>query len=377
MIISINNTIQATQIFLVLFVLGLALTLRKKTAAGIFSVALTQELKGFAILAVVFSHIGYYLASDHRFLFPLSVAAGVGVNLFLFLSGYGLVASALSKPLSVMQFYQRRLLKLYGPLWLTVLLFLGLDFLVIGKTYDLGYISQALLGFFPRADVSLDLNSPLWYITLIIFYYLLFPWVFSRKYPWLSAIVLYLAGYFLVRWNPALLGQVMRLYRVHILAFPLGVFIGSVAFKYKGSLLEARVKQIWQKGEQLKFLKQAGYWLLTVFLLWLFGYTAYYSHVGDVRWLEEATSLLTGGAIVVLFMIKKFESRLLYWFGLYAYEIYLLHWPIMSRFDLFYRFTPSWLATIFYLAFFLGIGWITQWLADRISAMIFRSSSVA
>ena len=230
--IQITNTIQSTYIFISILIIGIILTFRKKTAGGL-SINLTQELKGFAILTIVFAHIGYYLVSDNNFLFPLTIAAGVGVNLFLFLSGYGLVASTLSKNISILQFYRRRLPKLYVPMWLTVLFFLILDFFVLAKTYSLASIGQTLLGFFPRADLFLDINSPLWYFTFIIFYYLLFPLVFYRKQPWLSGIFLFIVSYIVVLWNPAFLSKVIHLYKLHIIAFPLGVFIAGLVFKYK------------------------------------------------------------------------------------------------------------------------------------------------
>lgn len=358
--ISISNGALSTQIFLAIFALALVATIRKKKTANEFSHDLTQEIKGFAILAIIFSHIGYFLVSDHQFLFPLSIAAGVGVNLFLFLSGYGLTLSALAKPLSILEFYRHRLPKLYVPLWVTLFVFLGLDFFVLGRVYGFGTLSKMFLGFFPRADLALDINSPLWYFTLIIFYYLLFPLVFLRKYPWVSALILYGAGYFLILWNPAVLEPVMRLYRVHILAFPLGVLVGALLHTYTRSTYPERVKYIWQSVERLKFLKRVLYWVSVGFLLWLIGYTAYRSHVGDTPWLEEATSLLTSLGVIVLFLISKLESRLLTWFGVYSFEIYLLHWPVLSRFDFLYRFTPAWLATIAYLAFFLTTGLVLQ-----------------
>jgi peptidoglycan/LPS O-acetylase OafA/YrhL len=369
MITSINNPVQATQIFLVLLVLVLIITLRKRKSFEGLSVNLTQELKGFAILAIVFSHISYSLFNENKFLFPLNIAAGVGVNLFLFLSGYGLVMSALKKPLPVFQFYKRRLLKLYPPFWLTIILFLGLDFFILSRTYSLSYIGQALIGFFSRADITMDLNSPLWYFTIIVFYYFLFPLVFWRKQPWISAIILYLIGYLIIRENPDSIWRVIHLYKLHILAFPLGVLIGSLVFNYKGSWLEIQVNNIWPKITRLKFINIAIYCVFIAFLSWLVGYTAYFSHVGDKRWIEETVSLVTGGALILLFLIKKIESRLLYWFGFFSYEVYLLHWPILSRFDIFYFWLPAWMATILYLVFFLGISWSMRWLISKIKIL--------
>src|SRR3990167_8339061 len=77
---------------------------RGKNTGGVLGRESTLALKGFAILAVIFSHIGYFLVADHRFLFPLSTFGGVGVDLFLLLSGFGLTMSALSKDMSIRDF---------------------------------------------------------------------------------------------------------------------------------------------------------------------------------------------------------------------------------------------------------------------------------
>lgn len=352
--IQISNSTQSTYIFISILIIGIILTFRKKGTEGL-SINLTQELKGFAILTIVFAHIGYYLVSDTQFLFPLTIAAGVGVNLFLFLSGYGLATSAVSKNISIWQFYRHRLPKLYVPMWLTVLFFLILDFFVLSKTYNPVSIGQSFLGLFPRADLFLDINSPLWYFTFIIFYYLLFPIVFYRKQPWLSGIFLFIVSYLVILWNPTFLNQVIHLYKLHVIAFPLGVFIAGIVFKYKDNL-----KEILEKTEYLKTFKKIMYWCFIGLLIWIISYTAYHSNIGKSYWLEQTTSLITCGAIIILFLISKFENRLLYLLGIYSYEIYLIHWPIMSRFDIFYRFLPAWLATLAYLGLFITISWFIQ-----------------
>jgi peptidoglycan/LPS O-acetylase OafA/YrhL len=366
MTISLDNVIIATRIFTAIFVIVLLLSFRKKKELGVFSLAVTQELKGLAILAIIFGHVGYFLAVDHRFLFPLSIAAGVGVNLFLFLSGYGLTMSALVKNLSPWQFYRRRLGKLYQPLWLVLLLFLGLDLVLTGKTYSLIYIFRSFLGFFPRADLFTDINSPLWYLSLIIAYYLLFPLIFWRKFPYLSAVILYLAGFFLIRYEPVFLEPVLRLYRVHILAFPLGLAFAALSVDYRNSRWPSFFRDLWQRRPSLKVFFSYAYWPAFILLSAFIAYTAYYSRVGGIRWQEEIFSLLTAGAFILLFLIKKTESRLFYYFGLFSYEIYLLHWPIMSRFDVLFCFLPAWLAMSVYLVFFLAAAWLLRFIIQKI-----------
>lgn len=359
MIISINNVVVATQIFTVLFCIALLFAMRRREDSG-FSGTVTTQLKGFSILAIIFSHIGYFLVSDQRFLFPLSIAAGVGVNIFLLISGYGLTVSALKKPFSLLGFYKHRLPKLYIPLWISVALFFILDFFVLEKSYGFRYVVKAFFGFFDRAHLYLDLNSPLWYFSFIIFYYLLFPILFLRKHTWISATLLYGAGYVLVEWNPAFLNEVMGLYQLHIVAFPLGVFFAFIATKYRENNFIANLKQtirpVFSHRTFINFL----YLLCLIALCFIIAYTSYHSHVGDTPTLEQSTSIITTVALVSFFIIAKFQNKFLYVFGIYSYEIYLLHWPILSRYDMFFKFFPAWLAMIFYLLFFSMIGWLLQ-----------------
>ncbi|MBX9765192.1 acyltransferase family protein, partial [Patescibacteria group bacterium] len=132
----ISDPVTATWIFSALLIAALLLTLRPKVPSA-FSVDVVQELKGFAILVIVFSHVGYLLFSDHRFLFPLSTLAGVGVDLFLLVSGYGLAASAFKSSRKPFDFYRRRMDKLFLPLWAALAAFFIMDFFILGKTYSL------------------------------------------------------------------------------------------------------------------------------------------------------------------------------------------------------------------------------------------------
>ncbi|MCX6785277.1 MAG: acyltransferase family protein [Candidatus Komeilibacteria bacterium] len=360
--IYINNPVSTTWIFTVILVAGLAISARFKTGSDLFPLALTQELKGLAILGIVFAHLGYFLAADHRFLFPLSIFAGIGVDLFLFLSGYGITASTLKKRPSIIKFYRAGLVKLFTPFWLSLFLFLALDFFIFKIVYPWSFIGHALAGFFPTANLYQDLNSPLWYFTLILFYYLLFPMVFCKKYPWLAATVLYFIGFYLTRFNPAWFSNVQQLYQAHFIAFPLGVFIAWL-FSKPVFLAKANLT----KALNIKWLKQIGYYLMVLALVAIIGYTAYYSGVGKGPVLEQRFSLITMAAIVVLFLFKKIEFRLFYWLGFYSYEIYLLHWPILYRYDLLYKYLPwPWLATAIYLAVFLVLGIGLKKLSDII-----------
>jgi len=351
MIVLISNPVFQTLIFSAFFFLAFILMIKKGTDSGSLSINKTQELKGFAILVIVLSHIAYFLVSDHQFLWPLSIMAGVGVNLFLFLSGYGLTVSSLKNNLSIGQFYKRRLIKLFIPLWPMLIILFVLDFFILNLSYSWAYMSRAMLGIITHADLYQDVNSPLWYLTLIIFFYLLFPLFFSKKRPWLSAILLWCAAGLIVYFKPVPLDQVLHLYRVHTIAFPLGILVawGMSTLNYE------KLKNSFTKIKP--FTQNLVYYFSIIILLGICIYSIVNPGIDGDPAIEQLTSLVTTLSLVLIFILKKVDFKFLYIFGLYSYEIYLWHWPIMYRYDFIYKYLPAWLSTLLYLALFVALGW--------------------
>jgi peptidoglycan/LPS O-acetylase OafA/YrhL len=344
--ISITDPVHQTIVFGA--VLGTIFLLSYWKKKNYTALSLTQELKGFAILAIIFAHIGYGLASGTNFLFPLSILAGVGVNLFLFLSGYGLTFSALSKDESRVSFYTRRLPRLYIPFWVVVgILFLLDHFLTYGN-YSFSYIAQSFAGVFTNANMYSDINSPLWYFTMILFYYLLFPLVFFKRYAWATASLLYAAIWSVVHFNPAPLAGVLGLYEVHMLAFPLGVF-GAWLVKSGKLTLTMPIQKIYHK------LHLVLYPTIMIALGAAIWYLAIHANIGKLAAIEERTSIITMFAVISFFALKKRESKLFTLFGFYSYEIYLFHWPLLWRYDILYTHLPAWIATVAYLGLFIAL----------------------
>ncbi len=358
--VEINNIwLQNWIVFALLsaFVVG---SLKRIPKAQPFDQSLTEELKGFAILTILFGHIGYFLSRDQSFLYPLSILSGVGVNLFLFLSGLGLSLSQLNKPLSIIQFYRRRLLRLFVPMWIILAVYWGLDWLVLGRTYQTNLMLDNLVGWFPQIDLYREVNSPLWYFSLILFYYLIFPLIWIKKAPIISAFVLYLISFWAVDSTFLQKYPSWDLYDIHYLAFPLG--IAAALLKQKGSLWESSVQLV--RKVQPNF-RQIAYYLGLSTLIFIFGYSAIHSAVGTVDD-EQYRSLITMFSLVVIFLIKPVQSTFLNLLGEYSYEIYLIHWPLMSRYDIFYKVFPAGIATIIYLGVLLALSWGLRQLVNRL-----------
>jgi len=370
MIVLISNPVLQTYIFSGILLVALVLSFRKRQDQDFFPLSVSQELKGLAILTIIFAHVAYALVSDSRFLNPLSTLAGVGVNLFLLLSGYGLIASSIKKSLSIKDFYKRRLLKLYVPFWICLILFFAADHFFLKLDYGLAYTVRAFLGLFWHADLYVDVNAPFWYLSWIVMYYLLFPWLLIKKAPWLSAILMYLVTFAFISYQPHFLDQVIHLYRVHLIAFPLGMLMG---WFFNDSKYWRRIKNWFNRQFPAsqpvkKNLFNIG---LGIILIAAILYLIKNSGVGQQPIVEEAFSIITTLLLVALFLVKKFEIKTLYWFGFFSYEIYMFHWPLMYRYDFLYKYLPAWLALSLYLVIFLGLGWLLKIAVaklDRITA---------
>lgn len=354
MLIQVNDPTAQTLYFIAAFLIAVVLSLRNyKKHTYYFPIEKTIELKGFAILAILFAHIGYQLTSNTKqFLYPFSVFAGVGVDLFLLLSGFGLTVSYFNRPLSILDFYKKRLLPLFTPLWVTLILFLIMDFIALNKTYPFIDLVKNFLGFYPRADINLNINSPLWFITIISFYYLIYPFFIKTNNALTTSLLLIYFSYWVLNQDIKVHQDTLTLYKLHTLSFPSGVVLaGLLTSTYFKPILEKieKIKSIWQ----LKVI-------IILILSYIVGYFAIFSGVGKGLYIEQKINIFITLLIFIIFYLKNIKVKMFTIFGIFSFEIYLLHWPLLYRYDLFYKFLPASLATILYLILFLILGNLIQ-----------------
>ncbi len=352
-----NNPFIQTAIVVAVLLVAAVASMRVRREGKLFPPSVTVELKGLAILMVIFGHIGYFLVSDNRFLVPLSNYSGVGVDLFLVLSGYGLVASALKKPLTRWQFYRKRFFKVFIPVAVTILLLLLTDYFFVHRSFPLILNIKNLLGFFPTADLYKDIDSPLWFITPLLAYYIIFPLIFSRRFPFLSALVLLvLARWFALQDISGLLSAtpgVANLYQLHLLSFPVGMAVAALANKPPWL--------IQQIGKLRQFLDSRVWrWFFGILALLILTYTLQYTAVGQ-GWVKEwSVSICSSLALVLLFVAKKIEFKFFSFIGAISFELYMIHWPLLYQYDPLYKLWPVGFATALSLGILIGLSWLYQ-----------------
>ncbi|MCX6077557.1 MAG: acyltransferase [Campylobacterales bacterium] len=365
MTIPITNVAQSTAIVIFILLTIFFLSLRKTEHSDLFPIRVTQELKGFGILSIVFAHIAYMLVSDSQFLYPLSIAAGTGVDLFLFISGFGLTVGMMKKTLSVIEFYKRRLIKVFIPFWIVLFLLFIADAGLLHINYSPFYMAQSTLGWFPNANADTDVNSPFWYITWILIFYILFPLFFNARRPWIAAIILAVIANFIAILNPFNL-QANWLHSLHTFAFSLGMLLAWF-LSYKKNFVE-KLKLFRSESTLLRYTIIASMLFLAAYMVshatpndWPFlSMLVEKFHISSHTFINQSSNLLVMFALIIVFSLKKLDNKFFYVFGVYSYEIYLLHWPLMARYDTLFHSLPAWLALFMWLLSFIAIGWLLQ-----------------
>lgn len=364
----------ATQIVIVAFLLVVFLTIRKSSHKDVFPISVTNELKGLGILTVVFAHFTYMKVNNWEFLHPLSTIAGVGVDLFLLMSGFGLTVGMMKKPMGVLDFYKKRVIKIFIPFWIALIIMFVADFIFLDKNYGALYMLKSALGFFPTADGFADVNSPFWYITWMMMFYILFPLFFIKKAPWLTAIILSVIAALIGGFNPLDLGS-NWLHRLHSVAFSIGIIMAWILVirpNEKNKIVEAITK----------FRDNSNISRYIVIVL-MAGVVAYVSqHASASNWptlkaifienylVEQLASVVIMMAFVVIFVLKKVESKFLAIYGAFSYEVYLIHWPLIGRYDILFDYLPSWAAVIVWLGLFIVVSMLLQKLVTPVSNFV-------
>ena len=369
------TTLQLSTFVVIAFaILVLFTTLKQSTHSDVFPVSVTNELKGLGILTVVFAHFAYMKVTNADFLFPLSIIAGVGVDLFLFMSGFGLTVGMLKRPMKTVDFYKKRVIKIFIPFWIALIIMFIADAVFMDKTYSVGYIIKSMLGFFPTADGFGDVNSPFWYITWMIMFYLLYPLVFFKDKPWLSAIILAVIATIIGTFNIFDLGS-NWLHRLHTVAFSMGIILAwllQVKEGEKNKFIEY-IKDFRDNSKDMKYIVIAIMFVIVFYVSQRTGagsWPALTSILGQGFFVEQLMSIVIMLAFTVIFILKKVDSKFLTMYGVYSYEVYLIHWPLMAKYDIFFVYLPAWAAVIAWLVAFILVSMLLQRLVTPVSNFV-------
>lgn len=220
----------------------------------------TLILKGIGILAIVFHNYFHWVlpnVGENEFVFDaarigeflayfdkrpfesinllFSYLGHFGVQLFIFISGYGLAKSAGKRLPAWSAFVVERLRKLYPVFIAAVVILLLLNYYRSSMLPASGVLQMAWRKLILVSNLvpgeGLSLNGPWWFYSMIVQLYLLFPLAYRvlRKYKWAGFAVLALPAYALVYFvNPLLMPHEINLWMNfpgHLPEFAFGVFL--------------------------------------------------------------------------------------------------------------------------------------------------------
>jgi peptidoglycan/LPS O-acetylase OafA/YrhL len=196
------------------------------------------------------------------------------------------------------------------------------------------------------------------------------------KRPWLTAILLAVIANIIAITDPLHL-QANWLHRLHTNAFSLGMLLAWLLARKNGFSENIA----WFKNKSEGPARP----VVLVLSLGLAAYMVYHDKPGDwplltsvlTNWgvnanffIGQTTSLIAMAMLVIVFSLKRLDCKVLYLFGLYSYETYLLHWPLLERYDQLFNYFPAWLAVIIWLCIFIGLGWLLQKITRPISSWV-------
>ena len=209
---------------------------------NVLSIKDTNVLKGVAILLLLCHHLFYIqngLYNDIQIYKNLYLVNEIGmfcklcVVLFVFLSGYGLMAQTLNKGGlgRLKDWYKRRFKKLLINYWAVWIIFVPISYYCYNMTFDKAYQTnvgiQLVLDLFGIHDLFYSgiyfcYNPTWWFYSCIIVLYLLFPLMYKMmKKDALSVVLLTLIISFL----PIPFIDVIKF---NIVAFSLGMWMATI-----------------------------------------------------------------------------------------------------------------------------------------------------
>ena len=138
-------------------------------------------LRAFAAIAVYFNHFGLPALSPN-WLSNISTNGGLGVPFFFVLSGFVLALAYESRPLIVRQFFIDRVARIAPTYYVGLLLILF--YFYVTNVFQLDFVFLVhlfgLQAWFPTSDAGFAYNGPAWTISVEMFLYTMFPFLYRQ-----------------------------------------------------------------------------------------------------------------------------------------------------------------------------------------------------
>lgn len=294
-----------TFLFLPILVFYNSKTFTNKTYNFEFlSKSTTNCIKGLCILVVILSHISQRMQNPSP-IKPFMFSAYLAVSMFFFLSGYGLMFSTLNKSNYLLNFFSKRLSKVYLPFVVVNALTLIIFHLSFNAKYSINKIIVYLLG------IKL-IDSTLWFVKSIILFYIIFylAFKFFTKDIAPRLLVLYCFIYFIVCYKIGLGPSWFNT----IFCFPLGVYVALYYNNFINFIQQNYTKTV----------------ILNVFCFIVPFLLPHLLKLHDQIIFDTISSVFFVFLVLTFLFKVKISSKPLYFIGGISYEMYIIHMKVLN-----------------------------------------------
>jgi peptidoglycan/LPS O-acetylase OafA/YrhL len=326
----------------------------------------SEMLRGLAVLFLIFGHFMFFCVDAKS---SYAKTSNLAVVIFLFISGVALSKQYGIDPVDG-SFIKKRIKKLAIPTWIILALFFTLDFFLLEKIYPLHRVAASFGGIMTHHLP----NGAIWFITYILYLYLLFFIVsrtpLSRSMKPALMLLLSCTTTFLI-WQFDILFDNFYLWTQYTIVFPLSVYIG---------LKSAGVK----KGlDGLINSSAIGYYVLmfSLFCMTILGmvfnpepYSANASlTLKVISTIQPITMIISLVMLSNIFDRLTVSSKLLTFLGAYSFEIYLCHQPFIANYDFFLFRRPLFFYFLIYFLFVIAVSYSLKNAAVYLNGKAFRN----
>ena len=287
-----------------------------------------NSIKALAILGVILGHLlrppkelGFDIL---YFWYP----GGVGLNIFVFLSGFLLMVGLLRKNIeehSWVRWFKSRIIKIFPLLIISTLAVLLVRFLVYGDEYSLNsiLIHMGGTGSTPNHPDFFLINPHHWYITLILSCYLIFP-IFYYLIKKNCRLILILSTSFFIIYS--FLFQLIPSMMVSITYIPrYFLFIFGMLFGFWIGKENLKNLNFFGKNRKAVLLLSLSFIVLLLFSILFHFYSLSILRVVFLSLISIVITLL----LIFFFKHKTKTNRILNIVGNKTYEIYLFQFLII------------------------------------------------
>lgn len=298
-----------------------------------------EFLKGYAMLSI----IGYHYLKAINISSTINKMinfGGTGIHLFILLSGLGLYLSHKNKPLSQLNFLQKRFTKIYFPYIFIVLISFILSAIIPIYINDGLYAFGGHVFLYKMFDNNIigSFGYPLWFISMIIQFYLSFHFLTfmfkktsNKKFVLITLAVSLLWSVIVILLQKTQLRTWNSFFLQYLWEFALGMVIAN---KLQKNNTNINLKSIYILG--IGILSSAIFVILAV-------------KGGKIGQMLNDIPALIGFTFIAIWVyqlkIKSINNMLIY-FGKISFSLYLIHTLSLRVLLIFNNYIPSYILII-------------------------------